>query len=96
MAGKQTGQDRPGKGSPDQRKSRIRASSVLRRRRTRNLSERSQSTRAKALSCPLGLTPRPTAHSHSRARNREVSPRSIGKYSICRSCSEFKRRMIHD
>jgi hypothetical protein len=80
MARKQTGQDAPGKGSPDQRKSRIRTSSVARPRSARNLSERSQSTRAKALHVLSDLRRDPKLTLSRAAKNREVSPRSIRKY----------------
>jgi hypothetical protein len=80
MARKQTGQDRPGKGSPDQRKSRIRTSSVARPRSARNLSERSQSTRAKTLHVLSDLRRDPKLTLSQAAKNREVSPRSIRKY----------------
>ena len=80
MARKRTGQDRPGKGSPDQRKSRIRTSSVARPRSARNLSERSQSSRAKALHVLSDLRRDPKLTLSQAAKNREVSPRSIRKY----------------
>jgi hypothetical protein len=80
MARKRTGQDRPGKGSPDQRKSRTRNSIVARRRGARNLPERSQSTRAKALHVLSDLRRDAKLTLSQAARNREVSPRSIRKY----------------
>jgi len=80
MARKRTGQDRPGKGSPDQRKSRIRTSSVARPHSARNLSERSQSTRAKALHVLSDLRRDTKLTLSQAAKNREVSPRSIRKY----------------
>jgi hypothetical protein len=80
MARKQTGQDRPGKGSPDQRKPRTRNSIVARRQGARNLSERSQSTRAKALHVLSDLRRDPKLTLTQAAKNREVSPRSIRKY----------------
>src|ERR1700686_519677 len=80
MARKRTGQGRPGKGSPDQLKSRIRTSSVARPHGARNLSERSQSTRAKALHVLSDLRRDPKLTLSRAAKNREVSPRSIRKY----------------
>jgi len=80
MARKQTGQDRPGKGSPDQLKSRTRNSIVARRQGARNLSERSQSTRTKALHVLSDLRRDPKLTLTQAAKNREVSPRSIRKY----------------
>lgn len=80
MARKQTGQDRPGKGSPDQRKSRTRKLIVARRRGARNVSERSQSTRAKALHVLSDLRHNPKLTLTQAARNREISSRSIRKY----------------
>ena|SRR5215469_175840 len=74
------GQDRRGKGSPGQRKSRIRTSIVRRSESTRNLSERSQSTRAKALHVLSDLRRDPKLTLTQAARNREVSLRSIRKY----------------
>lgn len=49
MARKRTGQDRPRKGSPDQRKSRTRNPILARRRGARNVSERSKATHANRL-----------------------------------------------
>jgi hypothetical protein len=80
MARKRTGQDRPGKGSPDQRKSRIRASIVRRPQGTHNRSARSQSTRVKALHVLSDLRRDPKLTLSQAAKNREVSPRSIRKY----------------
>jgi hypothetical protein len=80
MARKRTGQGRPGKGSPDQLKSRIRASSVARPHSARNLSERSQSTRAKALHVLSDLRRDLKLTLSQAAKNREISPRSIWKY----------------
>src|SRR5437660_10415438 len=80
MARKRTGQGRPGEGSPDQLKSRIRTSSVVRPHSTRNLSERSQSTRAKELHVLSDLRRDPKLTLSQAAKNREVSPRSIRKY----------------
>ena len=80
MARKQTGQGRPGKGSPDQRKSRIRASIVARPRSARNLSKRSQATRAKALHVLSDLRRDPKLTLSQAAQNREVSPRSVWKH----------------
>jgi hypothetical protein len=76
MARKQTGQGRPGKGSPDQRKSRTRNSIVARRRGARNLSERSQSTRAKALHVLSDLRRDPNLTFTQATKNREISPRT--------------------
>lgn len=80
MARKRTGQAHPGKGSPDQLKSRIRTSSVARPHSARNLSERSQSTRAKALHALSDLRRDPKLTLSRAAKNREVSPRSIRRY----------------
>lgn len=80
MAKKQTGQDHPGKGSPDQRKSRIRTSSVARRQSARNLSRRSQSTRAKTLHVLSDLRRDPKLNSTQAAKNREVSLHSMWKH----------------
>jgi hypothetical protein len=80
MARKQTGQDRPGKGSPDQRKSRIRTVIVRRSKSARNLSKRSQSTRAKALHVLSDLRRDRTLTLSQAAKNREVSPASVWKY----------------
>jgi hypothetical protein len=80
MARKRTGQDRPGKGSPDQLKSRTRNSIVARPQGARNLSERSESTRAKALHVLSDLRRDPKLTLTQAAKNREVSPRSIRKY----------------
>jgi len=80
MARKQTGQGRPGKGSPDQRKTRIRSSSVARPHSARNLSERSQAARAKALHVLSDLRRDPKLTLSQAAKNREVSPRSVWKH----------------
>ena len=80
MARKRTGQDRPGKGSPDQRKSIIRTSSVARPRSARNLSERSQFTRAKALHVLSDLRRDPNLTFTQAARNREISLLSLRKH----------------
>jgi hypothetical protein len=80
MAKKQTGQGRPGKGSPDQLKSRIRKLSLPRTRRTRNVSGRSQATRAKGLHVLSDLRRDPNLAVTQAAENREVSLRSIWKH----------------
>ena len=80
MARKRTGQGRRGKGSPGQHKSRIRNSILARTRGARNLSKRSQSTRAKALHVLSDLRRDAKLTLTQAAKNREVSPRSIRKY----------------
>lgn len=80
MAKKRTGQDRPGKGSPDQRKRQNHNSIVARRQGARNLSERSRSTRAKAFHVLSDLRRNPELTVTQAARNREISPRSVRKY----------------
>jgi hypothetical protein len=77
MARKQTGQGRPGKGSPDQLNSRIRNSSVPRTQGTRNLSERSEATYAKSLHFLSDLRRNPELSLTQAARNRGVSLRSV-------------------
>lgn len=80
MAKKRTGQDRPGKGSPDQRKSQTRNLIVARHRSAHNLSERSRSTRAKAFHVLSDLRRNAELTVTQAARNREISPRSVRKY----------------
>jgi len=80
MAKKRTGQGRPGKGSPDQRKSQTRNTSLARGQGTRNLSERSRSTRAKAFHVLSDLRRNPELTLTQAARNREISPRSVRNY----------------
>src|SRR5215468_4398598 len=80
MARKRTGQGRPDKSSPDQRKAIIRTSSVARPRSARNLSKRSQFTRAKALHVLSDLRRDPKLTLSQAAKNREISPRSIWKH----------------
>jgi len=77
MARKRTGQGRPGKGSPGQLKSRIRAPIVARSKTAGNLSERSQATRAKALHVLSDLRRDQNLTLTQAAKDREVSPRSI-------------------
>jgi len=80
MARKRTGQDRPGKGSPDQLKSRTRNSIVARRPVARNLSGRSQAARAKGIHVLSDLRRDPNLTVTHAAANREVSLRSIWKH----------------
>lgn len=91
MAKKQTGQGRPRKGSPGQRKSRIRTSSVARPRRA-NLSKRSQTTRAKALHVLSDLRRDPKLTFSQAAKNREISLRSLWKH-IGSELKRFGRRI---
>jgi hypothetical protein len=80
MTRKRTGQDRPGKGSPDQHKSRTRTSILVRARGVRKLSQRSQSTREKTLHVLSDLRRDPNLTVSQAAKNREVSVPSIRKY----------------
>src|SRR5215472_12651961 len=80
MARKRTGQVTRRKGSSGQHKSRIRTSIVRRPQSAHNLSERSQSTRAKALHVLSDLRRDPKLTLSQAAENREVSPRSIRKH----------------
>src|SRR5438105_11695378 len=80
MAKKRTGQGRPGKGSPDQRKSRIRTLIIPRAQSAHALSARSESTRAKAVHVLSDLRRDPKLSFTQAVRNREVSPSSIRKY----------------
>jgi hypothetical protein len=82
MARKRTGQDRPGKGSPDQHQSRIRTSIVARAQSVRNLSGHSHSAKSKALHVLSGQRRDPKLTVTQAANNREVSPRSIRNYSM--------------
>jgi hypothetical protein len=81
MAKKRTGQDRPGKGSPDQLKSRIRASSVTRTQGARKLSERSQSTRGALLNVASDMRRNPKLTFTQACQNRGVDPRSRRSYA---------------
>jgi hypothetical protein len=80
MAKKRTGQGRPGKGSPDQRKSRTHTPILVRARSVRKLSQRSQSTREKTLHVLSDLRRDPNLTVTQAAKNREVSVPSIRKY----------------
>jgi len=80
MTRKRTGQDRPGKGSSGQRKSRIRTSIVRRLQGAHNRSARSQSTRGKTLHVLSDLRRDPNLTLTQSAKNREVSVRSVRKY----------------
>jgi hypothetical protein len=77
MAKKRTGQDRPGKGSPDQIKSRIRNFSLPRTQDARNLSERSEATRVKSIHVLSDLRRDPELTFTQAAKNREISPSSV-------------------
>src|SRR5215470_7300073 len=80
MARKRTGQVTRRKGSSGQHKSRICTSIVRRPQSAHNLSERSQSTRAKALHVLSDLRRDPKLTLSQAAKNREISPRSIWKH----------------
>ena len=80
MARKRAGQITRRKGFPGQPKSRIRTSSVARPQSARNLSARSQSTRAKTLHAVSDLRRDPDLTPTQAAKNREVSLDSMWKY----------------
>ena len=81
MARKRTGQDRPGEGSPGQRKSRIRTPIVSPRdTSSKRLSDRGQAERTKALHVLSDLRRDPNLTPTQAAKNREISLDAIRKY----------------
>ena len=81
MARKRTGQDRPGEGSPGQRKLRIRTPIVSPRdTSSKRLSDRGQAERAKALHVLSDLRRDPNLTPTQAAKNREISLDAIRKY----------------
>ena len=81
MARKRTGQDRPGEGSPGQRKLRIRTPIVSPRdTSSKRLSDRGQAERTKALHVLSDLRRDPNLTLTQAAKNREISLDAIRKY----------------